>query len=48
VQLLFVSGHAERLRQQLQGPLAAITSLEKPLNLDRLLEWVVKAVDRRG
>jgi DNA-binding NtrC family response regulator len=48
VQLLFVSGHAERLREQLQGPLASLTSLEKPVNLDRLLEWVVKAVDRRG
>jgi DNA-binding NtrC family response regulator len=48
VQLLFVSGHAERLRQEVGGPLAAITSLEKPVNLDRLLEWVVKAVDRRG
>lgn len=48
VQLLFVSGHADRLRQRLQGSLAAVTSLEKPVNLDRLLEWVVKAVDRRG
>jgi DNA-binding NtrC family response regulator len=48
VQVLFVSGYSDRLRQRLQGPLAAVTSLEKPVNLDRLLEWVVKAVERGG
>jgi DNA-binding NtrC family response regulator len=48
VQLLFVSGYSDRLRERLRGPLSAVTSLEKPVNLDRLVEWVVKAVDRRG
>jgi DNA-binding NtrC family response regulator len=48
IKLLFVSGHAHELERSLTGSLAAEARLEKPLQLERLLEWVTKAVGHGG
>lgn len=44
VRVLFISGHTDELRRQLHGRLADAPSLEKPIDIARLLEWVNAAV----
>jgi DNA-binding NtrC family response regulator len=44
LRVLFISGYSDELGQQLQGPLAEATRLEKPLDIARLLAWVRVAV----
>jgi DNA-binding NtrC family response regulator len=40
VKFLFVSGHGDELRADLAGPLAGSPTMEKPVDLGRLLSWV--------
>jgi DNA-binding NtrC family response regulator len=44
VKVLFVSGHGPELEKRLSGSLAREDRLEKPVPLERLLEWVNRAV----
>jgi two-component system, response regulator PdtaR len=44
VKLLFVSGHGPELERRLSGPLAREDRLEKPVPVERLLEWVKTAL----
>jgi DNA-binding NtrC family response regulator len=48
IKLLFVSGHTRELEQKLSGSLAQEVRMEKPFHLERLLEWVTKAVGHGG
>ena len=48
IQLLFVSGHVEELERNLPGTLSLVQRLEKPLSLERLLEWANRAVGHAG
>jgi DNA-binding NtrC family response regulator len=46
--LLFVSGHAEDLERSLSGRLSQVQRLEKPLAIERLLEWVNRTMGQGG
>ncbi len=43
MRVLFVSAFANELRAQLAGPLADAETMEKPVDLTRLLSWVTRA-----
>jgi DNA-binding NtrC family response regulator len=44
IRVLFMSGFASELRTELRGPLARAATLEKPVNVAQLLDWVADAV----
>jgi DNA-binding NtrC family response regulator len=44
VRFLFVSGHAEELRAGLAGRLPGSSTMEKPLDVARLISWVADAL----
>jgi DNA-binding NtrC family response regulator len=48
VKLLFVSGHGDELEKHLRGHLATTERLDKPLQIERLLEWLNRAVGHAG
>jgi two-component system, response regulator PdtaR len=44
-QILFVSGFADDLREQLRGRMAQAPTIAKPIDVQALLEWVAKAME---
>jgi DNA-binding NtrC family response regulator len=48
VNLLFVSGHTQQLEPLLLGPLAQAAHMEKPVQIERLLEWLSEALGHGG
>jgi DNA-binding NtrC family response regulator len=45
VRILLMSGYADDMRRRMPDCLAAVDQLEKPVDVERLLAWVARAVE---
>ena len=46
IQILFISGHADGLKEEIQRDLGQADTLEKPLDTGSVVSWVQLAVKR--